>query len=281
MPPVPAKTSCMFGRTVLAIFAHPDDESLACGGTLASLSDAGAHTVLLCASRGEQGSFSDQPMASDTDLGFLRTHELQAASRVLGIRDVLIRDHPDGSLRWAEGAEFHTEIIDAIGHYRPDAVITFDRDGLYWHPDHIGVHERTVAAVLSVGKAVPALFCVTMLHGAMRHLVDRAAQQGWVNPRRGFWGIPPDAFGCGADPATFRVDVRPWVGRKMAALACHRTQMGASNPFLLLNEEDARQSLGFEYFRRAWIGEFEKVPVQRTDEPLVVAEPWEYFAQPR
>ena len=78
-------------------------------------------------------------------------------------------DHPDGDLRWAHVAELHAEIVD--GHRaatRPAAVITFGEDGLYWHLDHIGVHERTTTAVRSLGADAPPLYYVTMPHGVMR-----------------------------------------------------------------------------------------------------------------
>src|SRR4029077_19220782 len=102
------------GRTVLGIFAHPDDESLACGGTLARLADAGARVVLLCASRGEAGSISDPALVPDGDLGRVREHELREAAKVLGIAEVLIYDHPDGELRWEDVPELHAEIVAAI-----------------------------------------------------------------------------------------------------------------------------------------------------------------------
>ncbi|MFI5178853.1 MAG: PIG-L deacetylase family protein [Vicinamibacterales bacterium] len=143
------------GRTVLAIFAHPDDESLACGGTLARLADAGARVVVLCASRGEAGSTSDPSLVPDGNLGVVRTRELRNAAAVLGVADVLIFDYPDGDLRWDRVQELHAEIVSAIRQYRPDAVITFAEDGLYWHLDHIGVHERTYTAVQSFGADAP------------------------------------------------------------------------------------------------------------------------------
>src|SRR5512137_1049928 len=90
------------GRTILVVFAHPDDESLACGGTIARLADAGARVVLLCASRGEKGSVSDPALVAQDDLGNVRVHELHAAAKVLGIAEVLIFEHPDGDLRWAD-----------------------------------------------------------------------------------------------------------------------------------------------------------------------------------
>ena len=245
------ETGRLAGRTVLAIFAHPDDESLACGGTLARLSDGGARVVLLCASRGECGSTSDPTLVPDGDLGRVRVQELREAANVLGVAEVLLLDHPDGSLRWARIHYLHIQIVMAIKHYRPDAVITFDEDGLYWHLDHIGVHERTYIAVTTLGAQAPPLYYVTMARGAMREVVEAAIAKGWTPPAAGFWTIAPDAFGDAAKPPTLSVDIGDWVPRKLAALRCHRTQMGVENPFAHMSEAEARRWLGVEHFRRA------------------------------
>jgi LmbE family N-acetylglucosaminyl deacetylase len=236
---------------VLAVFAHPDDESLACGGTLARLADAGVRVVLLCGSRGESGSVSDPVLVPDGDLGRVRTRELDAAAAILGVADLLVMDHPDGELRWDDVPEFHAEIVSAIERYRPDAVITFAEDGLYWHLDHIGVHERTYTAIKSFGAEAPPLYYVTMPQGIMRELVRAAHTKSGVPPGSSFWGIEPDAFGDAALPPTFSIDVRDWVPRKLAALRCHRTQMGVDNPIAWIDEDEARRWLGIEYYRRS------------------------------
>lgn len=239
------------GRTVLAIFAHPDDESLACGGTLARLADAGARVILLCASRGEAGSVSDPALVPDGDLGGVRTRELRDAAAVLGAAEVLVFDHPDGNLRWSHVTELHQEIVEALQKYTPDAVITFAEDGLYWHLDHIGVHERTFTAVRSLGAEAPPLYYVTMPDGVMHALADAAHAKGGAPPDSSFWGIEPDAFGTGAKPPEFVIDVRDWAARKLAALHCHRSQMGPNNPIAWINDDEARRWLGTEHFRRA------------------------------
>ncbi len=263
-----AELPSLSGRTILAVFAHPDDESIACGGTLARLADAGARVVLLCASRGESGSISDPALVPDGNLGRVRTDELHAAAAVLGISDVLVFSHPDGVLRWADVPELHSEIVEAIERYRPDGVITFAEDGLYWHLDHIGVHERTYTAVRSLGADAPPLYYVTMQKGVMRELVAAAVADGAPVPELSFWGIEPDAFGDFAIPPSFVVDVRDWVPRKLAALRCHRTQMAPTNPFARINERDARRWLGVELFRRAPLDSSRESVLEQLGEPV-------------
>lgn len=238
-------------ETVLAVFAHPDDESLLCGGTLARLSDAGVRTILICGSRGEHGSVSDPALVRGADLGEVRVEELKAAAAVLGIDEVIALDHKDGDLRWRNVSEFHADIVNAIVTHRPAAVITFAENGLYWHLDHIGVHERTCTAVKSLGTDAPPLYYVTMPHGLIKTLVETARSKSGANGDPSFWGLDSDAFGESELAGSFAIDVRPWVGRKLDALRCHRTQMGLSNPIAWLDEDDARRWLGLEYFRRS------------------------------
>jgi N-acetylglucosamine malate deacetylase 2 len=236
------------GSTILAVFAHPDDESLSCGGTLARVADGGGRVVLMCASRGDRGSMSGGPKPAATDLGGIRARELRSAARALGISDLVILAHPDGSLRWAEVSLFHAELMLALRRYRPDAVVTFGSDGLYWHGDHIGVHERTFTAVQSLGAAAPPLYYVTMPRGAMKAIVEAAQAKGAAHLDSALWGINPDAFGIAADAPSFSVDVRPWISRKLAALRCHQTQMGSHNPLGWIDDADACRWLGDEHF---------------------------------
>jgi LmbE family N-acetylglucosaminyl deacetylase len=257
------------GHTILAVFAHPDDESLACGGTLARLADAGARVVLLCASRGEKGSVSDESLLASRDLARVRTDELREAARTLGIADVLICDHPDGDLRWADVPQLHDEIVEAIVRYQPDGVITFAEDGLYWHLDHVGVHERTYTAVRSFGADAPPLYYATIPKGLMRDVVEAAGGSALKDTK--FWGIDADAFGEAAKPPTFVIDVRAWVSRKLAALSCNKTQMGPSHPFARIDNDQAQELLGLEHFRRAPTESRWNSIIERMGQPVPIA----------
>jgi len=256
------------GRTILAVFAHPDDESLSCGGTLARLSDAGVHVVLLCASQGERGSVSDPALIAGGDLAAARSRELHEAAQILGLADVHIFQHPDGDLRWANVPQLHAEIVSSIERYRPDGVITFAEDGLYWHLDHIGVHERTYTAVKSLGEAAPPLYYVTMQQGVMRDIVSSAVANG-LSLQSNPFDIEPDAFGDHAKPPTFVIDVQAWVPRKLAAIRCHRTQIGPDNPFRHITDEQARDLLGVEQFRRSPLESRWDSILEQLGEPVV------------
>jgi LmbE family N-acetylglucosaminyl deacetylase len=237
------------GRTVLAVFAHPDDESLACGGTLARLADLGVRVVVMCASHGERGALTGP--VRDDHLGRARAIEMRRAAAALGIAEVILLNHPDGDLRWADVSEFTAELLLFIRHHAPAAIITFGDDGLYWHLDHVGVYERTTTAVKILGLSAPPLYYVTMAHGVMPQIVAAARARGWAPPPKGFWSLEPAAFGLAAAPPTITIDVRDWVPRKVAAILSHQTQMGIGHPFAQIPDADARRWLGTEQFRRA------------------------------
>ena len=237
------------GRVVLAVLAHPDDESLACGGTLARLADEGMRVVVMSASHGERGALTGP--ARDDKLGRARLDEMYQAVNALGLAEVVVWDHPDGELRWEHVAEFNAELVTFIRRRKPAAIITFGEDGLYWHLDHVGVYERTVSAVKSLGPTAPPLYHVTMKRGVMTEIVAAAKIAGWTPTPKGFWSLTPEAFGLHAEEPTIVVDVADWVPRKMAAILAHKSQMGQGHPFEQVNEETARRLLGIEYFHRA------------------------------
>lgn len=231
------------GRSFLAVFAHPDDESLACGGLLARCATLGARVSLLCVTRGDAGG-----------RGETRVRELEAAAQVLGVTDVVILDNQDGMLPWVDAETLEADIRDTIRRRHPDVVITFGEDGLYWHPDHIAVHERTTDAVAALGEDAPALYYVTMPPGRMRAVLDAVAHRRPGQPSGRILGIADvDAFGALAAAPTLVIEAGEFAGRKLAAIKCHRSQLDG-DALDLLSEGDAVRVLGTEHFRLARAG---------------------------
>ncbi len=246
--------------SVLAVFAHPDDESLASGGLLAWCAAAGVRVSLLCLTHGEHGHAGRGAPAPQTlSLRKVRAGELQAAAELLGIARVRLLDHEDGMLPWILPDRLGADILDEIRRTAPDVVVTFDADGLYWHPDHIAVHERTTAVVAALGAGAPALFHVTLPPGSMRAVVDHAARvaaaRGLARPfPRAILGVgDADAFGAGAPPPTLIVDARDHAPQKLRALRCHRSQFEGC-ALQLVDEDDAARLLGREHYRRSEVG---------------------------
>ena len=134
----------------MAVLAHPDDESLGVGGTLAKYAAEGADVFLLTATRGDAGGFrghrrGDEGHPGPQALGTIREAELRAAAAVLGLRDVALLDYHDQQLDRAEPSEAVSRIAAHLRRVRPDVVITFGPDGAYGHPDRmrdLAVHRR-------------------------------------------------------------------------------------------------------------------------------------------
>jgi LmbE family N-acetylglucosaminyl deacetylase len=140
-------------RTLMAVLAHPDDESLGMGGTLARYAAEGADVVLVTATRGEGGRFrgirpGDASHPGPAALARIREDELRAAADALGLRTVVFLDYPDGHLDGVDPAEAAGRIADLVRRHRPDVVLTFGPDGAYGHPDHVAISQFTTAAVV-------------------------------------------------------------------------------------------------------------------------------------
>ena len=141
-------------RKLMAVLAHPDDESLGVGGTLAKYAAEGVEVVLVTATRGEGGRFRGHPKGDEhhpgpSELGRIREAELRAAAATLGIREVALLDYLDQHLDGADPREAIGRIVAHLRRVRPDVVLTFAPDGAYGHPDHIAISQFTTAAVLA------------------------------------------------------------------------------------------------------------------------------------
>lgn len=239
---------------LLVVMAHPDDESFACGGTIARVSDQGHEVTLVCATRGGAGTLLPA-IAGDAGSARLalvaqRERELQRAAAVLGIGRVELLGYRDGFLTWTPPGTLDREIATVIQDVRPDALLTFGPDGMYWHPDHIAIWERTTAAVRQATAPGPAVYHVVIPPGTVEGLVaDVRALTPAVEER--LWDIPSRAFGILAPAPTLVIDVTAVIDRKLAALRAHASQVGPSHPLAHIDRAAALRWLGYEYFHRA------------------------------
>src|SRR5215216_24021 len=141
-------------RRLMAVLAHPDDESLGIGGTLAKYASEGVDVFLVTATRGDAGRFrglrSDDPRHPGAlALSRIRESELRAAARVLGVREVSVLDYHDGHLHRTRPRDVIGRIAGEVRRARPDVVVTFGPDGAYGHPDHIAISQFTTAAIVA------------------------------------------------------------------------------------------------------------------------------------
>jgi LmbE family N-acetylglucosaminyl deacetylase len=139
---------------LLAVSAHPDDESMGMGGTLAKYAAKEVETHLVCATRGERGWFGPEDQNPGLGaLGELREEELENAVRELGMKGLYFLDYIDGEVDTADHTEAIGKIVTHIRRVMPQVVITFPPDGNYGHPDHIAVGQFTSAAIICAADA--------------------------------------------------------------------------------------------------------------------------------
>lgn len=138
---------------LMAILAHPDDESLGFGGVLAKYAAEGIETYLVTATLGERGWIGDAHAYPGVEaLGEIRKAELLAAAQILGIGDVKLLGYLDGELDQANPTEVVAKIVEQLRHIRPHVVVTFGPDGCYGHPDHIAISQFTTAAIVEAAN---------------------------------------------------------------------------------------------------------------------------------
>ena len=145
-------------RRLMAVLAHPDDESLGVGGTLAKYASEGVEVFLVTATRGDGGRYhghasGDHRHPGPLMLGNIRETELRRAANELGIREVALLDYPDQHLDDADPREAVGRLVAALRRTRPDVVVTFGPDGAYGHPDHIAISQFATAAIVSAASS--------------------------------------------------------------------------------------------------------------------------------
>jgi LmbE family N-acetylglucosaminyl deacetylase len=225
---------------LLAVFPHPDDESLGLGGTLAKYSAEGVETYLVCATRGERGwNGPDEQNPGLEALGRIREAELRCALDQLGLCEVSFLDYIDGEVDQADPTEIIAKIAAHIRRIRPQVVVTFPPDGNYGHPDHIALAQFTAGALLC--SADPgyrdlqdqAAFRVSKFY----HMVDTKSSVEAIQASIGpiimeIDGVERGEVGWEEWAVTTRIDTRPYFDIAWQSILCHKSQLPGYGPLL-------------------------------------------------
>ncbi len=192
--------------TVLAVYAHPDDAEVACGGTLARWSGGGASVHLIIACRGDKGTLDD---GTDPDeLARVRGQEVAAGAQALGVAGYEILGYADGELE--DGAALRGALVAAIRRLRPDAVVCPDPTAAFFGRTYVNHRDHRVVGWATLDAVAPAAWSPLYFPGTgAPHRVAEVYLSG---------SLEPDVW----------VDVEPALDAKAAALQCHQTQLRGS-----------------------------------------------------
>jgi LmbE family N-acetylglucosaminyl deacetylase len=231
-------------KCLLAVFAHPDDESFGCGGTLARYAAEGYRVHLVTATRGEAGEIAEGVRANKANLAEVRERELECACATLGIEKPHLMGYIDGQLAIVHQGQAVAQLVRLIRTLRPQVVLTFGPDGIYGHYDHIAVHRWVTIAIKMAADAtcfpdgdtcepyqVAKLYYTVLPEEFLANLAPAGE-----SPAVMMDGVPFPFTAWKNEAITTWIDITPYVHKKMASIRCHATQVGVNS--MDANEEE-------------------------------------------
>ncbi len=261
--------------TLLGIYAHPDDEVLGPGGTLARYAAAGARVALVIATRGEAGEIARPGVATPETLPQVREQEMRCSAAALGVSDLIFLDYRDSGMAGSPDNKHPAALVNApasdvvsqlaaiIRRLQPQVVLTFEPYGGYGHPDHIAIHHHTVAAYHAAGdgqqypEAGPPwqpgrLFYPLLPDSVFLEMKERVAAHG--GEIDGYDELLQARLEAGVPDYDFHavLDVGDYIQQKWAAWDCHQSQFGPDSRFRRLPDAEMQQILSREYFHLAY-----------------------------
>ncbi len=257
--------------TLVCFHAHPDDESITTGGTMALAADAGNRVVLVVATRGEHGEVPDDLAPGET-LADRRMAETERSAQVLGVSAVHWLGYRDSGMRgwehnghaeafWQADVDAAAERLAAILRAeRADVLTVYDWHGNYGHPDHVQVHRVGHRAAELAGT--PHVYEATVNRDAIVRLTAMARELGMDTGVDDPAALDPDVdfdvnatddgtpFGMPEAELTTSIDVSRVIDRKRASMACHASQITDSSFFLRMPPDVFTLAFGTEWFIR-------------------------------
>jgi LmbE family N-acetylglucosaminyl deacetylase len=246
---------------LMAVLAHPDDESMSTGAILARSAAEGVETCVVTATRGEFGWMGDAAsFPGPTALGQIREKELRCSCERLGVRRLELLGYIDGELDQVDPTEAAARIASIIRDYRPHVVITFGPDGAYGHPDHIAISQFTSAAVALAGYGghqreadCPPHMVSKLYHAMQRPEVVDALNSLGIEAVMTINGVTR-TFVCYEDwMITTRVDASAYWRDAWEATLCHQSQQAMfGNDLSRLTDEIQARLWGHPCFYRVY-----------------------------
>ena len=251
---------------LMAVLAHPDDESLGVGGTLAKYASEGAEVFLLTATRGDAGRYhGHRPDAPEhpgpSALANIREAELRAAASALGLREVSLLDYCDQHLDRGNPSEAVTAIVRHLRRIRPEVVVTFGPDGAYGHPDHVAICQLTTAAIVA---AADSAFSTDGTQDRTAHAVSKLYYLAWPEATWKAYeaafrklvsnvdGVERQAVPWPNWAITTVIDTRQYWSTVWRAISCHESQITAYERLGHLSPADHEALWGRQAFYRAF-----------------------------
>ncbi len=256
-------------KRLLAVFAHPDDETFGAGSTLARYADEGIDITVVCATQGEAGEIAPGSNAMPETLGAVRVAELRSALKVLGVQSLVLLGYRDSGMAGTEdnsnptafikvpSMEVVERLVGIIRQCRPHVTVTMDPSGGYGHPDHIRIAEMTTQAFKVAGD--PSF----VSHDGKEpwssgklyyHVFPRSLMGLWLkyiqetDPSSDMARLDPNTLGAVDEDITTVLDVSRYIDVRIQAAQQHRSQR---SPFARLPRELTREVLRRDFLIRA------------------------------
>ena len=264
------------GRRLMLVHAHPDDESIGTGATMAKYAAQGAGVTLVTCTLGELGEIIPPDLANlawdrENRLGEHRIAELAAACAALGVSDHRFLGGPgrwhdsgmigtpandwDGAFWRADVDEAARVLLGVIKEVRPQVLVTYDANGFYGHPDHIQAHRVAWRAFEMADGLMRKFYATAVPKSVLAEGIEmmRGAEKGRAMASAGSEFLAVDSadelpFGVPDEQVTTEIDARDYLRAKLAAMRAHASQIAVDGPFFALTNRVGQRAFGYEYY---------------------------------
>lgn len=224
--------------TLLALFAHPDDEAFGTGGTLSKYAHEGVDVHLAIATRGEAGALANPSISLTQPIGVVREQELRRACACYGIQHLHLLGYIDGQTTVAPQAEAVYKVVQILREVKPQVMISFGPEGGYGHYDHLATHRWATAAIQLAAdaerwpEAGPPHQVAKFYHRAMPQQQLEQMQKIAGRTYVSMDGVPFPFMGQPMERITTVINIRDYADNKLKGIRCHATQIDQASPYL-------------------------------------------------